>query len=59
MLVSDRAQGLENLLPTTYYTVGSKMYIGVASNTTYQPRVPSHYKKILPTRESAYYVQLI
>ena len=27
MLVSDRAQGLENLLPTTYYTVGSKMYI--------------------------------
>ena len=27
MLVSDRAQGLENLLPTTYYTVDSKMYI--------------------------------
>ena len=27
MLVSDRAQGLENLPPTTYYTVDSKMYI--------------------------------
>ena len=27
MLVSDRAQGLENLVPTTYYTVDSKMYI--------------------------------
>ena len=27
MLVSDRAQGLENLLHTTYYTVDSKMYI--------------------------------
>ena len=27
MLVSDRAQGLENLLHTTYYTFDSKMYI--------------------------------
>ena len=27
MLVSERAQGLENLLPTTYCTVVSKMYI--------------------------------
>ena len=27
MLVSDRAQELENLPPTTYYTVDSKMYI--------------------------------
>ena len=27
MLVSDRAQGLENLPPTTYCTVDSKMYI--------------------------------
>ena len=27
MLVSDRPQGLENLLPTTYCTVDSKMYI--------------------------------
>ena len=43
MLVSDRAQGLENLPPTTYYTVDSKMYrsLGLASNTTYQPRVRS------------------
>ena len=39
MLVSDRAQGLENLLPTTYYTVGSKMYI--IRSGTYQPRVRS------------------